>query len=87
MIDGLGMKLVLPIPKRNWRLPKVERVSPPPFSSNWIKDKVLAPESLDGLNDEARAILLICTNTGARPSEVATLMLERIALSANTPHI
>lgn len=87
VIDGLGMELVLPIPKRNWRLPKVDPVSPPPFSTDWIKDKILAPGSLDGLNDEARAILLICANTGARPSEVATLMPERIALSANTPHI
>lgn len=87
VIDGLGMELVLPIPKRNWRLPKADPVSPPPFSSDWISDRILALGSLDGLNDEARAILLICINTGARPSEVATLLPERIALSANTPHI
>lgn len=87
VIDGLGMELVLPIPKRNWRLPKADPVSPPPFSSDWINDKILALGSFDGLNAEARAILLICINTGARPSEVATLLPERIALSANTPHI
>ncbi|WP_255007071.1 DUF6538 domain-containing protein [Roseovarius sp. M141] len=87
VMDGLGLDLILPIPKRNWRLPKVDPVSPPPFSSEWIQDKILALRALDGLNDEARAILLICVNTGARPSEVATLMPERIALSANTPHI
>ena len=87
VIDGLGLELVLPIPKRNWRLPKADPVSPPPFSSDWIRDKILAPDSLDGLNDEARAILLICVNTGARPSEVATLIPSRIDLSANIPHI
>lgn len=87
VIDGLGMELVLPIPKRNWRLPKADPVSPPPFSSDWINNKILALGSLGGLNDEARAILLICINTGARPSEVATLLPDRIALSANTPHI
>lgn len=87
VIDALGLDLVLPIPKRNWRLPKVDPVSPPPFSSDWIKDVILAPGALDGLNDEAKAILLICLNTGARPSEVATLMPERIALESTVPHI
>lgn len=87
VIDGLGLDLALPIPKRNWRLPKVDPISPPPFSSDWIKDVILAPGALDGLNGEARAILLICLNTGARPSEVATLLPERIVVHSNTPHI
>lgn len=87
VIDGLGLDLALPIPKRNWRLPKVDPVSPPPFSSEWIKSKILAPGALDGLNEQARAILCICVNTGARPSEVATLLPDRIKLDANTPHI
>lgn len=87
VIDGLGLDIVLPIPKRSWRLSKSEPESPPPFSSDWIKDKILAAGALDGLNAEARAILVVCANTGARPSEIATLMPARIALSANTPHI
>lgn len=87
VIDGLGLEIVLPIPKRTWRLPQAEPVSPPPFSQGWIKDRILAPGALDGLNPEARAILLICANTGARPSEIATLKPARIALNANPPHI
>ncbi len=87
VIDGLGLEVILPIPKRNWRLPKVDAVSPPPFSSDWIRDRLLAKGALDGLNPEARAILLICMNTGARPSEVATLTPARLALNANVPHI
>lgn len=43
----------------------------PSFSPRWIKDKLLAPGALDGLNDEVRAILLVMVNTGARPSDVA----------------
>lgn len=87
VIDGLGLDFVLPIPKRNWRLPKADPVSPPPFSAGWIKEKILVAGALDGLNAEARAILVICANTGARPSEIATLMPARIVLAAKTPHI
>tara|TARA_R100000687_G_scaffold56406_1_gene45148 strand:- start:772 stop:2064 length:1293 start_codon:yes stop_codon:yes gene_type:complete len=87
VIDGLGLKIELPIPKRNWRLPKLDPVSPPPFSSDWIREKILHPGALDGMNEEARAILLICLNTGARPSEVATLLPDRIKLEADTAHI
>ena len=59
----------------------------PPFSADWIRDKVLAPGALDGLNDQARAILLAMVNTGARPSELAALTPECIRLDAAVPHI
>jgi integrase len=59
----------------------------PPFSIVWIKDKLLAKGALDGLNDQARAILLTMINTGARPSELAALTPECIRLSVNVPHI
>ncbi len=36
-----------------------------PFSTKWITDRLLAPEALSGLNQEARAILLVMINTGA----------------------
>jgi integrase len=59
----------------------------PPFSVNWIKDRILRPGALDGLNDQARAIVLAMINTGARPSELAALTPECIRLDANVPHI
>ena len=59
----------------------------PPFSVDWIKDKFIAPGALDGLNAEARAILLAMVNTGARPSELAGLTSDCIRLDANVPHI
>lgn len=59
----------------------------PPFSTGWIREKLLAPGALDGLNEEARSILLIMVNTGARPSEIAALTGPQIRLDANIPHI
>lgn len=59
----------------------------PPFSRDWIKDKLLAPGALDGLNTDARLILLGMVNTGYRPSEGAGLLPEEIRLDAAVPHI
>ncbi|SOC14382.1 tyrosine-type recombinase/integrase [Rhodobacter maris] len=59
----------------------------PPFSVKWIKEKLLAPGALDGLNPEARAILLAMVNTGCRPSELAALSSKTIKLNHNVPHI
>lgn len=59
----------------------------PSFSQNWIIDKILKPGALARLNDEARAILLIVANVGARPSEICNLTPERIRLASNIPHI
>lgn len=77
--------LVLPLSDLSFK--EGEAKQRPSFSEKWIKEKLLAPGALDGLNDEARAILLIMINTGARPSELASLTKDTIALSSNTPHI
>lgn len=59
----------------------------PPFSDKWIKEKLLAPGALDGMNTEARLILLGMINTGYRPGEGAGLLPEEIRLDSNVPHI
>ncbi len=41
-----------------------------PFSHEFIRDRILAPGALDKLNEEARDVLLVMINTGARPSEI-----------------
>lgn len=65
-----------------------EDASPrPPFTASWIKEKLLAPGALDGLNPEARAILLGMVNTGYRPSEGAQLTAAQIRLDGPVPHI
>lgn len=59
----------------------------PPFSDKWIREVILKDGTLDGLNKEARCILLAMVNTGARPSEIAGLMPDHIRLEDDVPHI
>ncbi|GEC30666.1 DUF6538 domain-containing protein [Sinorhizobium fredii] len=59
----------------------------PPFSDRWIREVILKDSALDGLNIEARCILLGMVNTGARPSEIAGLLPEHIRLETAVPHI
>jgi len=77
--------LVLPLTDLGFK--KSEAKQRPPFSTGWIKDKLLAPGALDGLNAEARCILLGMVNTGYRPSEGAALTASTIRLDSNVPHI
>lgn len=66
---------------------KGKKATRPPFSDEWIKEKLLAAGALDGLNREARTILLVMVNTGARPSEISGLLPEEIKLTGKVPHI
>jgi len=59
----------------------------PPFPTPWIKDTILAAGKLATLNDEARRILLIMVETGARPSEICNLDDKTIMLSDAVPHL
>ncbi|MEB8386871.1 tyrosine-type recombinase/integrase [Rhodobacteraceae bacterium KMM 6894] len=77
--------LVLPLSDLSFK--EGEAKQRPPFSDRWIKDKLLAPGALEGLNDEARDIMLVMVNTGARPSELAGLTADQIKLNSNVPHI
>ncbi|MDA1237277.1 MAG: hypothetical protein O3A53_21130, partial [Acidobacteria bacterium] len=38
----------------------------PPFSTDWIRDRILAPGALNGLNSEARGIMLGMVNCKSR---------------------
>jgi integrase len=77
--------LVLPLSDLSFK--EGEAKQRPPFSDSWIRDKLLASDALDGLNDEAKTILLVMVNTGARPSELAGLTADQIKLASNVPHI
>ncbi|WP_323786335.1 tyrosine-type recombinase/integrase [Thalassovita sp.] len=79
------LNLVLPLSDLSFK--EGEAVQRPPFSDAWIKDKILAQSALDGLNKDARCILLAMVNTGARPSELAALTSTQIRLDGNVPHI
>lgn len=59
----------------------------PPFPVAWIKDRILAPGALAGLNEEARGVLLILVETGARMGEICNLTSPTIDIASNVPHI
>ncbi|SNT27093.1 DUF6538 domain-containing protein [Antarctobacter heliothermus] len=80
-------RLGLVLPLTDLSLKEGEAQTRPPFSSEWIRDKLLAPGALDGLNTEARCIVLGMVNTGYRPSEGAGLTAATIRLDQKVPHI
>lgn len=57
----------------------------PPFSPEWIQDKLLAPGALDALNNEAADVLLMMVNTGLRPSEITDAPLTDFEVDAPIP--
>jgi len=59
----------------------------PAFSREWIEQRLLAPHALDGLDLQARCILLGMINTGYRLSEGANLQSVDIRLEDTIPHI
>lgn len=69
-----------------WFDEKIKRRRPP-FPTEFIRDTLLKPGLLDGLNREARGIILVMVETGARPSEIAALTPAGIFLDHKVPHI
>ena len=59
----------------------------PPFSVDWLENRILAKGALDSLNEDARLIIYALIETGCRPSEIANLRKEHIILDANVPHL
>jgi integrase len=80
-------RLGLNLSTEGLRFSDEEKATRLPFSDDWIRDTLLASGALEGLNVEARCILLGMVNTGYRPSEAAELRAEDIRLDAAIPHI
>ena len=80
-------RLPLNPPLSGYMLPDKEKRKRVPWSDEWIKEKLLAPGALAGLNGEARGIMLMTINTGARPSEIQGLTQDRIVLDGPVPHV
>ncbi|SFA59260.1 Site-specific recombinase XerC [Paracoccus halophilus] len=57
------------------------------FSEAFIRERILGSGALDGLNEEARDVLLVMVNTGARPSEILGCSTEAWQLTGPVPHI
>lgn len=56
------------------------------LSVDWIRQTLLASGTLDGLNPEARDILLICVETGCRQSEIYNTPLADIHVQGPQPY-
>ncbi len=80
-------RLGLTLPLSDLSFKKGESRQRPPFSVGWIRDKLLKPGVLSGLNTDARCILLGMINTGYRPSEAAPMTSSQIRLDVDVPHI
>jgi integrase len=58
-----------------------------PFEVDFIRNVILADGQLADLNDEARDVVYLVMETGARPSEIINLSRQRIVLDAPIPFI
>lgn len=58
-----------------------------PFTVEHITKTILAPGALDDLNAEARDVVYVVIETGARPSEIVNLDESCIVLDVEIPHI
>ena len=58
-----------------------------PFSDDWVRTKILAPNVFKGLNREAALLCLAMIETGCRPSELANIEPENIRPDDEIPHI
>ena len=54
-----------------------------PYSVEFIRDRLLAPGALAGLNAEARNVVFAMVETGMRPSEIVNIDPENIMLNEN----
>ena len=77
----------LPSPFAGLRLPGGGSGRRPPFSPAWVRDRLLAPGALDGMNDQARDVLLVMVNTGLGPSEIIGAGAGDWQLGHHIPHV
>lgn len=61
--------------------------SRPPFAIEYVRDTIMKPGMLAGLNPEARGVVLMLIETGARGGEICNLHEEVIKLDGQVPHI
>lgn len=61
--------------------------SRPPFEASFIQDTLLDGSSLEQLNEEARMLVYMMIETGARESEIIGLAPEDYVLDRDIPHI
>jgi integrase len=58
-----------------------------PFEAEFIQDKLLATGAMNDLNEDARYVVYVVSETGMRPSEVVNLQEDAIRLDAKIPYV
>lgn len=81
-----AIKVESPFAKLRFR-DEQRRTKRHPFSDDWIRGRLLAPGALDALNEEARDVLLVMVNTGARPNEIIGADLADFVIGAPVPYL
>jgi integrase len=59
----------------------------PPFDTDYIQKRLLAPGALGGLNEEARRLVFLIMDAGLRPTEAVNLNGNTIMLGGKIPHV
>lgn len=62
-------------------------VKRPPFSVEWVQDRLMHPGALDDINQDARLIIYTMIETGMRLGEVFNLGPEDIFLDDEVPNL
>jgi integrase len=57
------------------------------YDPAFVQDRILAPGALDGLNEDARLLVIAMACTGAREGELVGLRAEDIVLDVKVPYI
>ncbi len=65
-----------PNPFRNMHFKAKARTEVPSFSSDWVRQKILAPRAMRKWRPELQLITLMLIETGCRPSEIINLRIE-----------
>ena len=76
-----------PNPFRNISFKSKPKMEVPAFDVPWVRDRILRPRALSGLNAELQLITYMLIETGCRPSEIMNLQPADIQLNAEVPFI
>ena len=74
-------------PFRNMHFKAKTRTEVPPFSSEWVREKILAPGATRKWRPELQLITLLLIETGCRPSEIINLRVEDFHIDEPVPYI
>jgi integrase len=85
--DHLGLGIDIQSLFKKIQLKEYEKQTRKSYTTEFIKQEILKPETVDLLDKETKALLHICVETGARPIEIVNLNEDDIFLDSPIPYI